>query len=189
MAKDDQQESYEKILSTHHGQMIDFVKFAEIKNAALLTFTSIWIGSIIGFLRAQTSLPLGYDTAFLFALPFLCCAALLSLKSFLPRLLHHHHKSLDGARNLLFFGDIARIEVEQYGQRARERYYPLEGASFNERYLNDLTVQIAVQAHIVCRMVGALRVCHPSDPHHQNGCIGYCPVQYVTRLDLRQMTL
>ena len=151
MAGDDQQESYEKILSAHHGRMIDFVKFAETKNAALLTFTSVWIGSIIGFMRAQTPLPLGYDTAFLFALPLLCIAALISLASLLPRRLHHHHKADDGAKNLLFFGDIAQMEPRQYGNRVRERYLPPDNVSFTDRYLEDLTVQISVQAHIADR--------------------------------------
>ena len=151
MAKNDQQESYEKILSAHHGRMIDFLKFAETKNAALLTFTSVWIGSIIGFLRAPTPLPLDYDKAFLIALPFLCIAALIALRSFLPRLLHHHHKDDDGAKNLLYFGDIAQMEPRLYGNRVRERYYPPEGASFTDRYLEDLTIQISIQAHIASR--------------------------------------
>ncbi|MER0240086.1 Pycsar system effector family protein [Fulvimarina sp. MAC8] len=131
--------------------MIDFVKFAETKNAALLTFTSVWIGSIIGFMQAQTPLPLGYDTAFLFTLPLLCVAALISLASFLPRRLHHHHRDDDGVKNLLFFGDIAQMEPRQYGKRVRERYLPPENVSFTERYLEDLTVQISVQAHIADR--------------------------------------
>lgn len=151
MAKNDQQESYEKILSAHHGRMIDFVKFAEAKNAALLTFTSVWIGSIIGFLRAQTPLPLDYDQAFLVALPFLFIAALMSLKSFLPRFLHHHHKDDDGAKNLLFFGHIAQMEPRLYGNRIRERYYPPEDISFTDRYLEDLTIQVSIQAHIASR--------------------------------------
>lgn len=151
MAKDDQQDSYEKILSAHHGRMIDLVKFAETKNAALLTFTSVWIGSIIGFMRAQTALPMGYDRAFMLVLPLLCIAALLSLKSFLPRLLHHHHKDEEAAKNLLYFGDIAKMEPRHYGHRLRECYYPPDNRSFTERYLDDLTIQISVQAQIADR--------------------------------------
>lgn len=151
MAKDDQQESYEKILSAHHGRMIDLVKFAETKNAALLTFCSVWIGAIIGLLRAPTALPMGYDRVFLYILPLLAVAALLSLKSFLPRFLHHHHKPESDARNLLYFGDIARMKPEQYGQRVRERYYPPENTSYTERYFDDLTIQISVQSQIADR--------------------------------------
>lgn len=42
MARNDQQDSYEKLLSASHGRMLDLVKFAETKNAALLTFCSGW---------------------------------------------------------------------------------------------------------------------------------------------------
>jgi hypothetical protein len=35
MAKDDQQEAYEKLLSATLPRAVDFVKFAETKNAAL----------------------------------------------------------------------------------------------------------------------------------------------------------
>jgi hypothetical protein len=48
--KDDQEEAFEKILSTQLGGTIDFVKFAETKNAALLTFSSAWIIGTINLL-------------------------------------------------------------------------------------------------------------------------------------------
>ncbi|KAB0682047.1 Pycsar system effector family protein [Aureimonas leprariae] len=152
MAKDDQQDSFEKLLSTHHGRMIDFVKFAETKNAALLTFCSVWIGAIIGLLRAPDKLPMNYDKAFLAVLPILFVAALLTLRSFLPRFLHHHHHSdEDGSKNLLYFGDIASLKTDQYIHRIRERYYPPDGSSCTERYLDDLAVQVSVQSQIALR--------------------------------------
>lgn len=42
MVKNDQQEAFEKILTSNLMRAIDFVKFAEAKNAALLTFNSAW---------------------------------------------------------------------------------------------------------------------------------------------------
>ncbi|KTQ98260.1 hypothetical protein NS226_01590 [Aureimonas ureilytica] len=150
MAKDDQQESYEKVLSAHHGRTIDLVKFAETKNAALLTFCSVWIGAIIGLLRAPDRLPMNYDKAFLWVLPILFFAALVSLMSFLPRFLHHHHETREGRKNLLFFGDVAALRGE-YVDRVRDRYYPAEGSSCTEDYLEDLSVQISVQSQIALR--------------------------------------
>ncbi|WP_439360539.1 hypothetical protein [Bradyrhizobium sp. DASA03007] len=41
--KDDQEDAFEKTLSTQLNRNIDFLKFAETKNAALLTFSSAWI--------------------------------------------------------------------------------------------------------------------------------------------------
>ena len=43
MAKNDQQEAFEKLLSSVLGRVVDFLRFAEAKNAALLTFSSAWI--------------------------------------------------------------------------------------------------------------------------------------------------
>ena len=130
--------------------MIDFVKFAETKNAALLTFCSVWIGSIITMLRTgQTPLPLGYDRALTIVLPMLTVAALIALTSFLPKRLHHYFKSEDREeKNLLFFGDIAKLGIETYAERVRERYHPPAEAAYSERYLDDLIVQISVQSRI-----------------------------------------
>ncbi|MDR9820597.1 adenylate/guanylate cyclase domain-containing protein [Rhizobium hidalgonense] len=45
--KNDQQEAFERVLVTSLARVLDFLKFAEAKNAALLTFASAWIiGSI-----------------------------------------------------------------------------------------------------------------------------------------------
>lgn len=147
----ERQENYEKLLSTHHGRMIDFVKFAEAKNAALVTFCSFWVGSILTVLRFNQTLPLAYENYLTFALPILIVAALVSLAAFFPRLLHHFHKRGDGPRNLLFFGDVASFTAAAYGARLRERYYPPEGAAYTNSYLDDLEVQIAVQAAIAHR--------------------------------------
>ncbi|MCP1835749.1 hypothetical protein ACVMIH_007645 [Bradyrhizobium sp. USDA 4503] len=62
--KDNQEKAFEKTLSTQLVRTIDFVKFAEIKNAALLTFSSAWIIGTINLLTSQASLPLGYNVAF-----------------------------------------------------------------------------------------------------------------------------
>ncbi|MDW9928083.1 hypothetical protein [Sinorhizobium meliloti] len=52
MAKNEHQESYEKLLSANRARMIDSVKFAGTKNAALLTSCSVRIGVIIDLLTA-----------------------------------------------------------------------------------------------------------------------------------------
>lgn len=148
MAKDDQQENYEKLLSTHHGRMIDFVKFAEAKNAALLTFCSVWIGSMITLLRADKPLPMGYDFAFMIVLPIMVVAALISLSSFLPKRLLPFHNPGDGTKNLLYFGDVSTLAIGTYAERARERYYPPAEVSYTDSYLNDLLTQISVQSKI-----------------------------------------
>ncbi|RWM12854.1 MAG: hypothetical protein EOR72_20240 [Mesorhizobium sp.] len=151
MAKNDQQESYEKTLAANHGRMMDLVKFAEAKNAALLTFCSVWMGTIIGILRSTDEPPMGYRTAFLVALPLLAVAAVVTLTSFLPRLLHHLLPERKEADNLLYFGHIASLGIDDFGPAARQRYYPSEGQAVTDEYLDDLAVQVAVQARIADR--------------------------------------
>ncbi|RVB72042.1 MULTISPECIES: Pycsar system effector family protein [unclassified Mesorhizobium] len=151
MARNDQQDSYEKLLSASHGLMLDLVKFAETKNAALLTFCSVWMGSIITILRSLDEPPMGYRAAFLVVLPLLAVAAVISLTSFLPKFLHHFHRTVDGSANLLYFGDIAKLRSEEFGEAARRRYFPEDGQSATDDYLDDLALQVAVQALIANR--------------------------------------
>ncbi|NEJ86305.1 hypothetical protein GR223_10150 [Rhizobium leguminosarum] len=151
MAKNDQQEAYEKLMSANHGRMMDFVKFAETKNAALLTFSSVWIGAIINLLKSPDDLPFGYSYAFEAALPLLAIAAIICLKSLLPRFLNQVYKREDDVVNLLYFGDIIKGGVKDYPDMAQKEYLPLEGESATPTYLHDLGVQTAIQASIAHR--------------------------------------
>ncbi|MBY3514207.1 hypothetical protein HFN76_18515 [Rhizobium laguerreae] len=151
MAKNDQQEAYEKLMSANHGRMMDFVKFAETKNAALLTFSSVWIGAIINLLKSPDDLPFGYTYAFEAALPLLAIAAVICLKSLLPRFLNQVYKRGDDVVNLLYFGDIIKGGVKDYPDMAQKEYMPLEGESVTPTYLHDLGVQTAIQASIAHR--------------------------------------
>ena len=151
MAKNDQQEAYEKLLSANHGRMIDFSKFAETKNAALLTFCSVWMGAIITLLRAPEELPLGYGHAFRAALPLLFIAAIISLKSLMPKFLDQIHKRDDDYKNLLYFGDIARGGTKDYPDMVAELYTPVQNDSVTATYLHDLAVQTAIHAKIAHR--------------------------------------
>jgi hypothetical protein len=151
MAKNAKQESYERLLSASLGRMIDMVKFGEAKNAALLTFCSVWMGSIIAILRSPDEPPMGYRAAFLIALPLLAVAAVISLVTFLPKLLHHFHRVDEGSANLLYFAEIAKTGTEGSGKAARDRYFPSDDQWLTEQYLEDLAVQVAAQASIADR--------------------------------------
>ncbi|NNH83573.1 hypothetical protein HLH89_21430 [Rhizobium laguerreae] len=127
MAKNDQQEAYEKLMSANHGRMMDFVKFAETKNAALLTFSSVWIGAIINLLKSPDDLPFGYTYAFEAALPLLAIAAVICLKSLLPRFLNQVYKREDDVVNLLYFGDIIKGGVKDYPDMAQKGIHAFRG--------------------------------------------------------------
>lgn len=131
--------------------MIDFVKFAETKNAALLTFSSVWMGAIINLLRSPSELPFGYQYAFIAALPLLAIAAVICLKSLLPRLLDRAHKRESDYKNFLYFGDIAKGGIKQYPDKAANIYMPEADQSATPTYLHDLGIQTAIHASIAHR--------------------------------------
>jgi hypothetical protein len=151
MARNDQEDAFEKILAAQLIRTLDFVKFAEAKNGALLALSSAWILASANFLNGVHKLPDGYDKAFWIAIPLFFLAGLLCIFSFLPRMLRNFVKPKDGAKNLLFFGDIAELPIGQFKERIFERYRPEEDHSATDRYLDDLCVQISVNAKIASR--------------------------------------
>lgn len=157
MAKNDQEEAYEKALSAALGRTIDMLKFAEAKNAALLTFTSAWIVGSVNLLTTKFPLALGYDRAFTAALPFFGASALIALYSFVPKLRlqdFFRRKQPNPAPNLLYFGDMATIGASGADGAFRSAYEPSEGRSATDRYLADLAVQLAVNGQIADRKFG-----------------------------------
>lgn len=149
--KDDQEEAFEKLLSAQLTRTVDFVKFAETKNAALLTFTSAWILGSISLVTGTASLPFGYDKAFLFALPLFGLAGITCILSFLPKLLGDFHEPENDTKSLLYWEHIAEVPVRDFAVQAEQRYKPGANQSCTKGYLEDLSVQISVNARIAQR--------------------------------------
>ncbi len=113
-----QLEVYEKVLSSTLARVIDFVKFAEAKNAALLTFASAWTLAIINLLSWDHPFPERIRPALEVALPLFVAAALVAIWSFLPkRKLEIFHRDPDQAKNFLYFGHIASFDVAAFRER------------------------------------------------------------------------
>lgn len=150
--KNDQQEAFERVLTTTLARVLDFLKFAEAKNAALLTFSSAWIIGSINFLNGSRAIGENWVVSFTIALPLFVISGVISLISFLPRTkLMRFHKDPEQSRALLYFGDAALFETSSYRDRIRERYHPPEGETATRNYLDDLSVQIAVNSQITKR--------------------------------------
>lgn len=86
MSGNDQQEAFEKLLGSNLARVFDLVRFAETKNAALLTFALAWILAMLNLLSSDRTLPPGFAPAFLAALPLFALAALVCVMSFLPKI-------------------------------------------------------------------------------------------------------
>jgi hypothetical protein len=155
MAKDDQTVDFERILSSNLQRVIDFLKYAEAKNGALLTVASAWVLAIISLLSIDKPLPSGIGTIFSVTLPLFIGAGVLALLSFFPRIdlpwFLGGRRAGPHPKNLLFFGDIASMTTSEYEQAARERYSPSGEQRVTDDYIHDLLVQIAVNSQITCR--------------------------------------
>lgn len=153
MAKNDQEEAFEKLLSATLLRTIDFVKFGETKNAALLTFSSVWILASVNlrFGSSPVSSP-DWRIATSIALPLFCASALISILSFLPRLdLKKLSQEKSDEKSLLYFGDISTFTAAAYRERIRQRYMPPEGITYTQNYLDDLATQIKVNSNVAMR--------------------------------------
>lgn len=152
MAKDDQQEAFERLLYSTLTRALDFLKYAEAKNAALLTFASAWILGSISLLTKCDTIYSEWQSVFIVTLPIFVGAALSAIISFLPKTsLGEFHEDPERLNSLVYFGDAAIFSPASYRDRLRERYYPPEGESATRNYLDDLAIQIAVNSRIVTR--------------------------------------
>jgi hypothetical protein len=148
----DEQEAFERVLGSTLARTIDFLKFAETKNAAMLTFASAWILALANLLNNSAVLSPIWRMAVAAALLCFVFAALCAIVSFLPRtLLAGFHKDPEQARSLLYFGDAACFSPAAFRDRIRERYLPADGESATRNYLDDLSIQIAVNSQITKR--------------------------------------
>jgi hypothetical protein len=154
-AEAEAQDAFEKILSANLARVVDLIKFAETKNAALLTFSAFWILALINLLASGRALPDGFPEAFLFALPLFAISAFVCVLAFLPKIdLQHRHIANESYKNLLFFSDIAQVALADYEAAARARYFPesrASGGAPGPTYIRDLAREVAVNARIADR--------------------------------------
>lgn len=137
-------------------QIHDAVRFAEAKNAMMVTLTSAGVfGSVT--LLCQANLPRPMDLALLACLPLLLSAGTLALLSFLPRL-----EGISGGRkrptapSLCFFGAIARFEPEYYLQLVAERFQ--EKTAERDPLCRDYAAQAVINSRIAMRKLLLFRL-------------------------------
>lgn len=152
MAKAENGETYEKLLLGKLQRVIDFLKFAEAKNAALLTLSSA-LTIAIGNLLLNATLPTSIARGLWIALPFAMAAGLMAIVSFFPSLCLPSflggHRAGPHPRNLLYFGDVAAQTIKEY-KAAMEDHYVRSG-KLTSQYFDDLLMQIHVNSSITHR--------------------------------------
>jgi hypothetical protein len=152
MTTKEQREALEKALPGTLSRTVDFLKFAETKNAALLTFASAWLLALANVLASDRALSPPIRVAVAVSLFFFASAALVALYSFLPKLkLNVFHRDPSRAKSLLYFGDVAEFEATAYSKRIRERYAADPKQTISDEYLDDLAVQVLATSQITLR--------------------------------------
>lgn len=158
MAKNDQEEAFEKFLSANLARVIDFVKFAETKNAALLTFSSAWILASVNVYNSQSTTP-EWKNVFLCIIPVFTISAITAIVSFFPRInLDCFHKDPERSKSLLFFGDIASFSPESFRDRVAKRYFPPDEHSVTQNFCDDMAIQIHVNSCIAVRKFNLFKI-------------------------------
>jgi hypothetical protein len=164
----DQEAAYERLLNANLSRAVDWVKYGDAKNAALLAFASVWLAGIGNLLlSAQEKSTPGVIAFLLFCSEVLfmvgalhAIAALLSTTN--PRsVLLSPRKSvrhlLASARpepekpNLLFFGDIRHLEPDLFEAQVSRRYHSNGAQLITGAYVTDVCSQTVVTARIAQR--------------------------------------
>jgi uncharacterized protein with PQ loop repeat len=114
----EQDSGLEKVLSANLARVMDMLKFAETKNAALLTFSSAWVIALFTFLTSDKITSEVVKTCAAAGLPLFLLAVIITLFTFIPqtvlnkffgkktKLRKKKQSSAVSHNNLLFFGDF-----------------------------------------------------------------------------------
>jgi hypothetical protein len=156
-----QDEAIATLLLSNLQRTIDFLKYAEAKNGALLTFSSAWILAILNIAFRDKPIQgiLLYEYT---VIPSFILAGLAALISFFPRM--HLPGFLGGRRagphpkNLLYFGDVGRMTVAEFQKAIRDNYFSQNSEAVTDAYIRDLTVQIAVNSQITNRKLRLFQI-------------------------------
>jgi Family of unknown function (DUF5706) len=154
MTTTDPERTIEAILATSLARVLEFLKYAEAKNGALLTFSSAWILAVLALLTGDKHLPWQLIVACEIALLFFGSGAAISLYSFFPKLSLERFTRLHSVRhkpNLVYFGEVAELAIDDFERQIRLRYSPTTGSEVSAEYISDMAVQIRINSSIVKR--------------------------------------
>jgi hypothetical protein len=152
MAKNDQEEAFEKVLNSSLARTIDFIKFAEAKNAAALTFSSAWILATANAINNVQNYSALWRICLSIAFPLFVFGAISAIISFIPITdLMSLYKNNSREKCLIYFGDVANMTISEYKSAVVARYCPSNGQFATGAYLDDLVAQIAVNSSIAAR--------------------------------------
>lgn len=162
----DQESAYERMLTANLSRVIDWIKYGDAKNAALLAFASVWlagIGNLILAAEEKHSPPLIVALLVVSAMSFLI-GATCAVSALSP--ITNPFQRLREARlarrwfftpkpkarpNLTYFGQIRNLEPQAFRDQL-SLYYRAKGQRITtDEYINDLCSQTVINSRIATR--------------------------------------
>lgn len=146
-------EDLERLLVGNLSRINEWLRFAETKNAALLTFCSAWLVAMCS-LWANNTAPAIIQWAMTAASPFIIAAALCSLASLLPvsqRKVPGQTARELSTKNILFHGNIAHLDLATAGQAFQTRYGSSATDQGMKNHIIDLITQLVETSQVTTR--------------------------------------
>lgn len=147
------EEVLEKILIGNLTRVNDWLRFAETKNAALLTFSSAWLVAICSLLSNER-VPTLIKISLSFAFPFLLGGALIAVASLLPKFQKKDHGETAQqltTKNLLFHGNICKLDIATANNAFSTRYRIAANGDFSPSHITDLSTQLVETSRVAER--------------------------------------
>lgn len=147
----EQERAFEAILSGNLARVNDFLKFAEAKNAALLTFCSAWILGTFSFIAIYKVINPFVESAIALSALLLVIACGFCIYALLPQLSDSKfNKSPEKELANLFFGRIAKRSQNDFMDLINEHYTPSVNL-FTKVYIEDIISQMHTASLIARR--------------------------------------
>lgn len=144
----------ETSLRTMRVDAIEWLKFAEAKNAGLFIGTITLVGIIIAYLTAAKNISDALQLSLQVAVVMLVWSTSLTLFSFVPRLnlvkmLQPKRKGPDSSDNLEYYGHVAKYTPEQLIRAINQHYFEeVKYPAVTPKQHLDIAAQIIANARI-----------------------------------------
>lgn len=144
------------VLKDLYKDITEWIKFAEAKNAALLTFNGVLLFGILKVVESNNSLITSLSKVLYISSAILILNIGYILFSFLP-LLNHSKKiqniqsnTSESNENLIFYGDLYKLTPDIFLNKVKTKYNLTD--TTNERpYFKDLSTQIITLSFLAVR--------------------------------------
>jgi len=148
MTTNETNKTADTILVASLARAIDFVKFAEAKNAALLAFASAWSLGVTTVINSPNP-PKDMIAAMGVARGLFLLSILITVWSFIPKVRPEDFDRRVLPKNLLFFGHVAKIEIKDLKAAVLSRY--VKDGVLTDDYLDDLSAQVGINSRIASK--------------------------------------